>query len=418
MSNETFDLKGMKILIVDDMPPNIDVLRKTLEPQQYEIAIALSGEAALKVAPKFLPDLVLLDIRMPGIDGYETCRKLKENKSTGEAPVIFISANSDTKDILEGFRVGGVDYITKPFQAEEVLARVRTHLQLQLLIKEHEAARVKMKQAAMELLGKNNRLKETMQQLKSAQKKLVQSEKLAGIGRMSEGMCHEILNPLNIIFGITQAMEMERSEDEGILKDLGSITEEIKRIETLTNKLIDFSPKGEIRLESVNINKLIQQVMENLKNEGQIDKVQVNQDLAPDLPDALLDSGLLQQVFINLASNAKHAMDEYGILTVSTEFLAKKNNAKSAVPTVSPIPNDGGLLRIKFSDTGKGIQKEHMEKIFDPFFSTDPDMTGLGLSVSYSVVEKHGGTITAESDGENGATFIIDLPVVQRNSGT
>ncbi|MCH8313401.1 MAG: response regulator [Nitrospinae bacterium] len=417
MSNETFDLKGMKILIVDDTPHNIDVLRKTLEPEQYEIAIALSGEAALKVAPKFLPDLVLLDIRMPGIDGYETCRKLKENESTGKAPVIFISANNDTKDILKGFRVGGVDYITKPFQAEEVMARVRIHLQLQLLIKEHEAARAKMKQTAMELLTKNNRLQEAMQQLKSAQKKLVQSEKLAGIGRLAEGMCHEILNPLNVIFGITQAMEMERSEDEDILKDLASITEEIKRIETITNKLIDFSAKGEIQLESVNINDVIQKVMENLKNEGQLDKVEVNQDLAPDLPNSLLDSGLMEQVFINLASNAKHAMDDYGTLTVSTEFLAKENNAKSADCSISPIPNDGGLLRVKFSDTGKGIPKEHMGKIFDPFFSTDPDMTGLGLSVSYSVVEKHGGTITADSNGEKGATFIIDLPVVHRNSG-
>ncbi|MCH7622755.1 MAG: hypothetical protein IIB46_01580, partial [Nitrospinae bacterium] len=269
---------------------------------------------------------------------------------------------------------------------------------------------------AMELLTKNNRLQEAMQQLKSAQKKLVQSEKLAGIGRLAEGMCHEILNPLNVIFGITQAMEMERSEDEDILKDLASITKEIKRIETITNKLIDFSAKGEIQLESVNINDVIQKVMENLKNEGQLDKVEVNQDLAPDLPNSLLDSGLMEQVFINLASNAKHAMDAYGTLTVSTEFLAKENNAKSADCSISPIPNDGGLLRVKFSDTGKGIPKEHMGKIFDPFFSTDPDMTGLGLSVSYSVVEKHGGTITADSNGEKGATFIIDLPVVHRNS--
>jgi two-component system NtrC family sensor kinase len=172
-----FDLKGMKILIVDDTPPNIDVLRKTLEPMEYEIAIALNGEAALKVAPKFLPDLILLDIRMPGIDGYETCRQLKKNAATKNAPVIFISANSDTKDILEGFHVGGVDYVTKPFQAEEVLARVKTHLHLQLLIKEHENGRVKMKQAAMELLTKNNRLQETMQELKSAQKKRFKSSR-------------------------------------------------------------------------------------------------------------------------------------------------------------------------------------------------------------------------------------------------
>lgn len=416
MSEETFDLKGMKILIVDDTAPNIDVMRKTLEPQQYEIAIALSGEAALDVAPKFLPDLILLDIRMPGIDGYETCRQLKQNELTQNAPVIFISANSDTKDILEGFRVGGVDYVTKPFHAEEVLARVQTHLQLQLLLKEHEAARIKMKQAAMELLTKNNRLQEAMQELKAAQKKLIQSEKLAGIGRLTEGMCHEILNPLNVIFGITQAMEMERSEDEGILKDLASITEEIKRIEAITTELMEFSAEGEIRLESANINNVIQQVLENLKNGGQFDKVEVNQDLAPNLPNSLLDTHLLQQVFANLASNAKNAMDDCGTLTVSTEFLAKGETTNKTAPTVSPIPKDGGFLRVKFSDTGKGIQKEHMDKIFDPFFSTNSEKTGLGLSTSHTVVEKHGGAISANNNGEKGATFIIDLPVVDRDS--
>ena len=136
---------------------------------------------------------------MPGIDGYETCRKLKENEVTQQAPVIFISANNETKDIVEGFHMGSVDFITKPFQAEEVLARIQTHLKLQLLTKEHESARAKMKAAAVELLAKNKRLEEAMQQLKAAQKKLFQSEKLAGIGRLAEGMCHEILNPLNNI---------------------------------------------------------------------------------------------------------------------------------------------------------------------------------------------------------------------------
>jgi putative two-component system response regulator len=130
MNNQTVDLTSMKVLIVDDTPANIDVLRKTLAPQQLEIAVALNGEAALKLAPKFLPDLILLDIRMPGIDGYETCRRLKEKEITRKAPVIFISANSDTKDIVEGFHVGGVDYITKPFRQEEVVARVQSHLEL------------------------------------------------------------------------------------------------------------------------------------------------------------------------------------------------------------------------------------------------------------------------------------------------
>jgi len=183
-----------------------------------------------------------------------------------------------------------------------------------------------------------------------------------------------------------------------------------------TNELIEFSAKGEIQLESANINNVIQQVLENLKNSGELDKVEVNQELAPDLPNSLLDTYLMQQVFANLASNAKNAMDDYGTLTVSTEFLANDNDSNKAAQRVSPTPRDGGLLRVKFSDTGKGIPKEHMEKIFDPFFSMDPQKTGMGLSVSHSVVEKHGGTIFADSNGDKGATIIIDLPVVHRDS--
>lgn len=404
MNNKSFNLTGMKVLIVDDTVPNIDVLRKTLEPRQYEIAIALSGEAALKVAPKFSPDLILLDIRMPGIDGYETCRKFKENESTKQTPVIFISANSDTKDILKGFQVGGVDYVTKPFQAEEVLARVQTHLQQQLLIKEHESARAKMKEAAIEMLAKNNQLHEAMQQLQAAQNKLVQSEKLASIGRLAHGMCHEILNPLNIISGLAQVMEMELPEDECVLKDLASITEEIKRIETIISTLSDFSDEGETQFESANMNKVIEQVLENLKNEGQLENIEINQNLAPDLPDSLLDTHLMQQVFNNITLNAKHAMEESGTLTVSTQILAAKNNPDKTMKT------DGAILRVQFSDTGKGIQKEHLKKIFDPFFSTDSGKTGMGLSISHSIVEKHEGTITAASNEGKGTTVTIDLP--------
>jgi two-component system NtrC family sensor kinase len=405
MNNKSFDLTGMKILIVDDTAPNIDVLRKTLEPKQYELAVALSGEAALTVAPKFAPDLILLDIRMPGIDGYETCRKLKATDPTKQIPIIFISANSDTQDILEGFKVGGVDYVTKPFQAEEVLARVQTHLQLQLLIKEHESARAKMKSAAMELLAKNNRLQETLKQLQTTQKKLVQSEKLAGIGRMAEGMCHEILNPLNNISGLTQAIEMEREKDEVLLKDLASIKEEIKRIETITSALADFSAKEEAQLTPTNINEVIQQVLENLKNEGQLDNIEVHQELAPDLPDSYLDTHLMRQVFANLAANAKDAMPENGTLTVSTELPNGKNK------TAYGEQIEGEFLRVKFSDTGKGIPKEHLGKIFDPFFSTNQDKTGMGLALSRSVIEKHEGTLTAVSTEGKGATFIIDLPI-------
>lgn len=122
------DLKNTKILIVDDVPANLNILREALEIEGYNIIAAPRGEIALQIAQRTRPSLILLDIMMPGIDGLETCRRLKANSDTADIPVIFITAKDETGCIVEGFEVGGVDYITKPFRHEEVRARVQTYL--------------------------------------------------------------------------------------------------------------------------------------------------------------------------------------------------------------------------------------------------------------------------------------------------
>jgi diguanylate cyclase (GGDEF)-like protein len=136
--NQEDTSKGNKILIVDDTPENIDVLRQTLAPEGYKISVAPSGQKALQVASRIVPDLILLDIMMPGIDGFETCARIKKDPLLKDIPVIFISAKSEIEDIVEGFNHGGVDYISKPFRQEEVLVRVNTHLKLKNLAREKE----------------------------------------------------------------------------------------------------------------------------------------------------------------------------------------------------------------------------------------------------------------------------------------
>ncbi|MBT3924045.1 MAG: diguanylate cyclase [Nitrospina sp.] len=130
MKTDNDDLSGMKILLVDDIPLNIEILFQTLKARNYQISMANNGAKALELVPNLQPDLILLDIMMPEMDGIETCKRLKADESTRNIPVIFITAKSETEDIVKGFQVGGVDYITKPFRLEEVLARVETHLRL------------------------------------------------------------------------------------------------------------------------------------------------------------------------------------------------------------------------------------------------------------------------------------------------
>jgi DNA-binding response OmpR family regulator len=127
------DLKGSKVLVVDDLPDNLDVLCRSLEDTGYNVMVATDGESALQVADYARPDLILLDVMMPGIDGYEACRRLKRAPKTQEIPVIFLTARDETAGIVEGFQAGGVDYVTKPFKKEELLVRIRTHLTLSLL---------------------------------------------------------------------------------------------------------------------------------------------------------------------------------------------------------------------------------------------------------------------------------------------
>ncbi|MFQ6042002.1 MAG: sigma-54-dependent transcriptional regulator [Candidatus Poribacteria bacterium] len=145
-----------KILLVDDMPPNLDILSNALEPEGYQILIALDGEEAIKIARRALPDLILLDVMMPKIDGFETCRRLKQDQSTQDIPVIFVTAKEETESIIKGFRMGGVDYIQRPFEKEELLVRVKTHLKISLLTRE--------------LLRKNKELQQEIDKREQAEK--------------------------------------------------------------------------------------------------------------------------------------------------------------------------------------------------------------------------------------------------------
>jgi DNA-binding NtrC family response regulator len=151
------DLNGARVLLVDDTPENLRVLRQALEPEGYSILIASSGEAALKLARSARPHLILLDVLMPGLDGFETCRRLKEDAATRDIPVIFITARAETEAVVEGFRTGGVDYVVKPFQSEEVLARVRTHLKIDRLTQELTRKNAELSQINQQLIEEMDR---------------------------------------------------------------------------------------------------------------------------------------------------------------------------------------------------------------------------------------------------------------------
>ena len=236
------------------------------------------------------------------------------------------------------------------------------------------------------------------QALIDSEKKLVTSYKMASLGRLTAGVFHELLNPVNIISSHIQLLLMDAEKGSTTEEDLNSVQEEIKRIVKISDSLLRFSRKGDVGTDNVDLNDLIERTISIVEPDMKLENVKFNRKLDDKVSSVIANSDQLRQVFLNLFTNARDAMPEGGIITITTE-----NVTEGEVP----------FVRLKIADTGCGIEKNKMHMVFDPFFTTKREGkgTGLGLSTSYGIIEDHGGSMSAESEVGKGTTFIIDLPV-------
>ena len=385
------------ILIVDDNPTNLDVLFESLSQVGFKVLVAKAGESAIRQAERAQPDVILLDILMPGLDGFETCRRLKKKVETKDIPVIFLSALSDTIDKVEGFKIGAVDYITKPFQQEEVLARLETHLTIQGLQKSLQEKNELLKQ---EINGRKRieegleeRVAERTQELQDAQEQLVRQEKLATMGQLAGSVAHELRNPLGILSNSVYFLKTVLSDaDETVKEYLEMSALQIHKSEKIISDLLNFSRAGldeRAEREEVWVSTLVSQV---LTEQPPPEAVKVSIQIPPDLPPVFVDLQQIGQVLTNLVINAYQAMPHKGKLTL-----------------LSYTQEDSVILAV--SDTGAGISPEHKEKLFEPLFTTKIKGIGLGLAVSKDLVEANRGTIEVESEVGQGTIFTIRLPL-------
>ena len=414
--------EGIKILLVEDDEDDAFFVKDLIAERELDprpiIKHALNPQSALDFLNTTYFDVCLFDFRLGEMDGIDLLRMVRQQNIN--TPIIFLTSQGDQEIAVEAMKSGATDYRTKgSLTSESLFQSIRFAIQLRKEEERRQQAEEQLKEYNDELSRANSDLQVSMKKLQSAQDQILRSEKLASIGRLAAGVCHELLNPLNIISGHVQALLLEREQDEELNLDLESIMEEIGRIEKIVGGLLKFSRKEDMELTFVDINEELESVLSIMEKDMQIDNVYVIRNFSSDLPPIKLDANRMRQVFLNLTNNARHAMSRGGNLTVTTETYVKKqkqNRRKTDLDTPAdaiPVIQDD-VIRVIFSDTGTGIKKEDMVKLFDPFFTTKPEDqgTGLGLSVCYTIIEKHSGTIEVESTYGEGASFIIDLPCI------
>jgi signal transduction histidine kinase len=423
--NTEADFEGRTILIVDDNAANLGVIADYLEGFNFRILTAMDGQDALEIvqhAPR--PDLILLDVMMPDIDGFETCRRLKADEQSKEIPVIFMTALASIDDKVKGFEAGGVDYVIKPVNQEEVLARVKTHLRLQELMHNLQSANEEIKRFNEQL---EERVRQRTDELKQAYERLALLDK--NKQDFIQALAREMGVPVKMILDYSKRL----ADDYGIRKSLtlsryaNNIGAGGLQLKSIINDIVQItaieSGALELKLQSVSLDKLLQQVLREFQQALQKRSLELQVLNLAALPTLKASDEHLRFALAKLVENAIKYTPDGGRITIS--YTDKQ---------ASGLPANG--LEIVISDTGIGIDPKLHELIFTPFFHTGKttlsplasDKTdfkasgaGLGLAIAQGIVQAHGGRIWVESPGYDetrcpGSCFHVVLPVRQNVS--
>ena len=363
-----------KILIIDDIAENIKVAANVLKKQNFNISYAQSGKAGIARAEKVRFDLILLDIMMPEMDGFEVCRRLKHNEKTKEIPVIFLTAKADEDSLRKGFDAGGVDFITKPFKVTELIARMNTHIQLKFV---------------QEQLSKTN------EEIRLANEN---KDKLLSI------IAHDLRNPFSVLITFSKLImdSYEEFSKEDILTYMKSFYDTSKQGFNLLDNLLKWSKsqtgKMEIIREKLDMNDLTEETITLLNSQALNKNIKLYNNVPKNLY-AFADTNMILTVLRNLITNAIKFTDKGGKVEIFGE-----------------IKDTQVIIQVK--DTGVGIAADDVPKIFriDIKHSTSGTEgergTGLGIILCKEFIEKNNGTLSVESQPGKGSTFFFSLPKV------
>lgn len=397
------EIEKASILVVDDKPNNLRLLSTILSEQGYIVRPLREGRMVMPSVLNMPPDLILLDIRMPEIDGYEVCQQLKASEQTCDIPVIFISALQDVAEKVKGFSLGAVDFITKPFNDEEVLARVKTHITLQYLRRNLQEQNVLLEQEI-------NERKRAEAEREKLQLRVQQSKKMETLGKLTSGVAHNFNNMLAAMLGYCE-LARERVSlkgDDKTVQYLDTLSQTGQHAVELVEKMLAYSHGVKHSpAQTLNIHALIDDIVKEL-NSVVPDTITIQTKIQVEEIKIPIDAVNVQEIIMNLCINANDAIDGTGKITIGVSMLENTSGTCSSCYQ----EYSGNYIDLFVSDSGSGMEAEIISRIFDPYFTNKKfgESLGLGLSIVHGMVHSTGGHIKVETEPGKGSTFHLLFP--------
>jgi len=460
--------KGAKLLIVEDSPTQAVELQYILEKEGYSVVTAQDGQEALVLIGQNKPAIVISDIIMPKMDGYELCRQIKEDPSSKDISVMLLTSLSEPQDVIKSLQCRADKFFTKPYDEEHLLLTVKNLLSaddpfearesknqieilfgdqsftltsdrrqiINLLISTYEAAMIKNRQLIktqdeLQVMNKNLEkiveertadLQAKNEELKSTLQQLWQTAKLATMGELSASIAHELNNPLATVNLRVESLLAQVPLEDPKRRSLEIIEQELDRMANLVANLLQFSRRSQQQISTIDIcqeiNNTLDLILYHLHKYG----ILIQREFSPDIPLIHADRQQLRQLFLNLFTNSSDAMPQGGTLTIrvyTQESEAEGQRLEVKGRKTKAIPNSelkgSAFVVIEISDTGVGISPDVLPKVLEPFFTNKPEGkgTGLGLPICRRIVQEHNGLFEVFSEGVpgRGTTVHITLPV-------